>query len=167
MSSQLNTSTIFQDIIKTTSSSSNSRRDLSDILPTPLPSQPRFDARGLIVARADDPLSRASSFFNSIRTSILPQPTGAIAGGFSSLANQALSQIAKIFGESINDALNSLISEIVDEVGIREWYGLYFGVLCSADYKPNFRDPDATLANISCSSLRGLSSIHFFDAGSQ
>lgn len=151
MSSQLNTSTIFQDIIKTTSSSSNSRRDLSDILPTPLPSQPRFDARGLIVARADDPLSRASSFFNSIRTSILPQPTGAIAGGFSSLANQALSQIAKIFGESINDALNSLISEIVDEVGIREWYGLYFGVLCSADYKPNFRDPDAT----------------FFDAGSQ
>ncbi|RKF62006.1 putative integral membrane protein [Erysiphe neolycopersici] len=154
---ELNTSTILQNLIKTETVSSNVRRDLSIALPTIFPSLPQLDVHDI---QADYPFSRVSSFFNSIKTSIIPQPTGtgSITSGLDGLASNALSQIVKIFGDSLNEALNSLISEIIDHVGIRDWYGLYFGVLCSADYSPSFSDPDASLSNITCKSLRALKS---------
>lgn len=139
--------------------SSKSRRDLSPAFPTTFPTLPPLNNHEAIAISIDDPISRASSFFDSIKPSILPQAygTSSLTSGLDGLASQALSQIAKIFGESLNVALNSLISEIMDHVGIRDWYGLYFGVLCSADYSPSFRDPDASLSNITCDPLRGLS----------
>ncbi|POS83183.1 hypothetical protein EPUL_005664 [Erysiphe pulchra] len=99
---ELNTSTIFQNLIKTRTELSDYRRDTSFTFPQ----QPDFE----------NPVSHASSFLNSFRTSMLPQPTGSIYSGFDGLASQALSQIADIFGRSLNKALNSIITELVDQI---------------------------------------------------
>ncbi|TQS34872.1 hypothetical protein Golomagni_04728, partial [Golovinomyces magnicellulatus] len=86
-----------------------------------------------------------------------PKPTDKISEAGDDFFGQIIDPAVGLFENTLNGALNSLTSELIKSLGIRQWYGLYMGTFCSADYSPNFKDPDATLSRLKCKPLGGTS----------
>ncbi|RKF76608.1 putative integral membrane protein [Golovinomyces cichoracearum] len=91
-----------------------------------------------------------------------PKPTNTTHEAGDELFGELFDPVVGFFGNKLNSALNSFTSELKESLGIRQWYGLYLGTLCSADFSPNFKDPDATLSNLRCKSVGGFTSDPIF-----
>lgn len=84
-----------------------------------------------------------------------PKPTNTTPEAGDDLFGELFDPVVGFFGNTLNSAMNSFTSELKQSLGIRQWYGLYLGTLCSADFSPNFKDPDATLSNLRCKPVGG------------
>ncbi|RKF60814.1 putative integral membrane protein [Golovinomyces cichoracearum] len=91
-----------------------------------------------------------------------PKPTNTTPEAGDDLFGELFDPVLGLFGNKLNSAMNSFTSELKQSLGIRQWYGLYLGTLCSADFSPNFKDPDVTLSNLRCKPVGGFTSDPIF-----
>ncbi|GAP87282.1 putative sur7 protein [Rosellinia necatrix] len=84
-----------------------------------------------------------------------PQPSET---GDSSLFDQILDDargIGQDISDGINDITNGIADQIVEELGISEWYSLHIMTLCEGMFSPNASKPGAWYNMTNCTSQQG------------
>ncbi|KAK0122484.1 hypothetical protein ONS95_010715 [Cadophora gregata] len=170
----LNTSTLFQNAIKVSNTGSTTRRSLPLLENDSIP-LPQMTGRAIvptpIQARQLPSPSDIESFFSSIGagfTSALnpatPSATGTASSGATSTSgggSQLLQDLESLFqnllgtatgtaGQEIVNVVNGLVSEVLDALGIQDWYSLYMREFCSGSYTPNYNSANAKKHTTKC-----------------
>ncbi|KAL2066762.1 hypothetical protein VTL71DRAFT_2834 [Oculimacula yallundae] len=160
----LNTSTLFQNAIKISNTTSTPTRSLNSEDSDDV-ALPQVTDRALLVGARQLPSpGDVQSFFSSIGGGISsavnpasPSSTGSPSnggtggggggGGFlqdiESLFNNLLGAATGAAGGEIIKVVNGLVADVLDALGIEEYYSLYMNEFCSGDYTPNYTSPDA------------------------
>ncbi|KAH9205491.1 actin cortical patch SUR7/pH-response regulator pali [Leptodontidium sp. 2 PMI_412] len=167
----LNTSTLFQNAIKVSNTGSTAARSLNldeiDVV-----ALPQVTERALlptpVEARQLPSPSDIQSFFSSIGSGIssaanpgAPSATGSAGTGntgggsgflqdLESLFNSLLGAATGAAGQEIVNVINGLVAEVLDALGIDEWYSLYMNEYCSGNYTPSYESPNAKRHSTKC-----------------
>ncbi|KAH7370915.1 hypothetical protein BKA65DRAFT_562869 [Rhexocercosporidium sp. MPI-PUGE-AT-0058] len=167
----LNTSTLFQNAIKISNVGSTTARSLEleaiDGVPLPQVTKRAFLLSPVGVRQLPSP-SEIKSFFSSIGSGFSsvvnpasPSSTssaglGGTRGGngflqdIESLFNNLLGAATGAAGQDIINVVNGLVADVLDSLGIDEWYSLYMNEFCSGNYTPSYQSPDAKRHSKKC-----------------
>ncbi|KAH7413479.1 actin cortical patch SUR7/pH-response regulator pali [Cadophora sp. MPI-SDFR-AT-0126] len=169
----LNTSTLFQNAIKVSNTDSSTRRSVPILDEDSIP-MPQMTDRAMlptpVQARQLPSPSDIESFFSSIGSGFTsavnpatPSATGSTgsgstggsgSGGFlqdlEGLFQSLLGAATGAAGQEIVDVVNRLIAEVLDALGIDDYYSLYMREYCSGSYTPNYSSPNAKKKNAKC-----------------
>ncbi|KAJ5033008.1 uncharacterized protein L3040_009593 [Drepanopeziza brunnea f. sp. 'multigermtubi'] len=158
----LNTSRLFQDVVKIRSTNTARSPDLmalsspdaSETVDPPVSPQvtPRAVLPDRVEARQLPPPSDLFSWLESVGSD-LPQPTGiprpggdpdtdpdpdgdggSVVQELQGLFNNLLGAASGAVGEEIIQVVNRLVAEVLDALGIKDYYSLYLDEFCSGDY---------------------------------
>ncbi|KAG4434050.1 hypothetical protein IFR05_010472 [Cadophora sp. M221] len=167
----LNTSTLFQNAIKVSNTGSTTARSLNldEIDGVALP---QVTERALlptpVEARQLPSPSDIQSFFSSIGSGFssavnpaTPSATGSSGTGgtgngsgflqdLETLFNSLLGAATGAAGQEIVNVVNGLIAEVLDALGIDDWYSLYMNEYCSGNYTPSYDAPNAKRHSKKC-----------------
>ncbi|CZR53580.1 uncharacterized protein PAC_03460 [Phialocephala subalpina] len=146
----LNTSTLFQNAIKveTSGSSVTARAIQAARTPAPTPGPSPVEALEILEARqlSLPGVSQVSSFFASVgselSSAISPQSTGTsgstnssgLLGDLESFFNSLVGTVTGAAGEELVTVVNSIVKDVTDSLGIKDWYGIYMTGFCDGDY---------------------------------
>ncbi|PVH80859.1 hypothetical protein DL98DRAFT_626302 [Cadophora sp. DSE1049] len=167
----LNTSTLFQNAIKVSNTGSTTRRSLplveNDCIPMPQISD-RAMLPTPVQARQLPSPSDIESFFSSIGSGFTsavnpatPSATGSAGSGSTGGSGGFLQDLESLFqsllgaatgaaGQEIVNVVNSLVAEVLNALGIDDFYSLYMREYCSGSYTPNYSSPNAKRSTTKC-----------------
>jgi len=163
---QLNTSTLFQNAIKVSNTGSTTRRSLPVVIDNDSVPIPQISDRAMLPTRVQarqlPSPSDVESFFSSIGSGFTsavnpatPSGTGSAGSGSTGTGSgnflndiqgllQGLLGVATgAAGQEIINVVNSLVAEVLDALGIDDFYSLYMREYCSGSYTPNYSSPNA------------------------
>jgi len=146
----LNTSTLFQNAIKveTSGSSVAARAIQAARTPAPTPGPSPVEALEILEARqlSLPGASQVSSFFASVgsglSSAISPQSTSTsgstnssgLLGDLGSFFNSLVGTVTGAAGEELVTVINSIVKDVTNSLGIKDWYGIYMTGYCDGDY---------------------------------
>ncbi|KAG4420483.1 hypothetical protein IFR04_006403 [Cadophora malorum] len=162
----LNTSTLFQNAIKVSNTGSTTRRSLPVVIDNDSVPIPQISDRAMLPTRVQarqlPSPSDVESFFSSIGSGFTsavnpatPSATGSAGSGSTGTGSgnflndiqgllQGLLGVATgAAGQEIINVVNSLVAEVLDALGIDDFYSLYMREYCSGSYTPNYSSPNA------------------------
>jgi hypothetical protein len=147
---QLNTSTLLQNAVKVENVASTTAAKMLMPRATPPP-----DLAAAYNAKAFERglLSDASTFFaglNPTATSGLVASATSALGAAESILNGALGGLETLAGQEVEKVVNVLIEDVVNALGIQQYYKLYMMEYCSGQFIPNYADPKAVMNVTAC-----------------
>ncbi|KAF8861470.1 hypothetical protein BDZ45DRAFT_799934 [Acephala macrosclerotiorum] len=146
----LNTSTLFQNAIRVETSGSSVTTRAIQAARTPAPTRGPTPAE-ILEERQLSLLgpSQVSSFFASIgsdlSSAVSPKSTGTsgstngsgLLGDLESFFNSLVGTVTGAAGDEIVTVVNSIVKDVTDALGIKDWYGIYMTGFCDGDYTSN------------------------------
>ena len=127
---------------------------------------PVLDERQLTLPFVTLPgISQISSFFSSVGSDLTPATTGVpgsnsggtLLGDFENFVEDIFGNVTTAAAGEVVKVVNTLVEDVMDALGVQEWYGLYMTELCSGTYEPSFDTPMAKRNTTSCTQLSASS----------
>lgn len=112
---------------------------------------PSLEDRFVDVER--DLISDASTFFaglNPTATSGLAASATAAFGAATSVIGSALGGLGTLAGQEVEKVVNGVVEDVLDSLGIQQYYTLYMMEFCGGKFVPNYADPNAKMNITSC-----------------
>lgn len=78
---------------------------------------------------------------------------GSLPGDFERFVEDIFGNVTTAAAGEVVKVVNTLVEDVMDALGVQEWYGLYVTELCSGMYEPSFDTPGAKRNTTSCTQL--------------